>query len=137
MFRYRFGRQAVVGAKSAPARHLRQLVADDPSHHGRHFVVLIVIVGGIEGCPLGTWVGNQRAFHRRGELPRRRAQRLEALPGWAWHPHDAAWEDGFTPLQAFAEREGHSCVPFADRDTTDSGWDGGFRTSGLPGVAVS
>lgn len=37
---------------------------------------------------LGAWVNTQRARHGRGQLPAERAQRLEAVPGWAWSALD-------------------------------------------------
>ena len=36
---------------------------------------------------------------------------LEALPGWVWDLREAAWEDGFSRLLQYVEREGHARVP--------------------------
>jgi helicase associated protein len=36
------------------------------------------------GYKLGNWVGNQRAFYRRGKLNPDQVSRLEVLPEWAW-----------------------------------------------------
>jgi hypothetical protein len=33
---------------------------------------------------LGSWVRHQHRMHRKGKLPRERAQRLEELAYWAW-----------------------------------------------------
>jgi hypothetical protein len=68
---------------------------------------------------LGVWVNGLRQRHRRGSLDEQQAIRLEALPGWTWDPHGAAWEDGFAHLQRFAEREGHARVPHA---TSEDGY---------------
>ena len=59
-----------------------------------------------QGFHLGGWVRNQRS--RRRTLGQERRARLEALPGWVWNMNDAAWEEGFTRLVKFAEREGHT-----------------------------
>lgn len=59
--------------------------------------------------PLGAWVNSQRTT--REALPEDRRQRLEAIPGWVWDAHAAAWEEKFALLLAFATREGHARVP--------------------------
>jgi superfamily II DNA or RNA helicase len=59
---------------------------------------------------LGEWVSDQReAKNKKMDLDRR--QRLEALPGWSWDPFSDQWEDGFSHLEQFADREGHCRVP--------------------------
>jgi superfamily II DNA or RNA helicase len=62
-----------------------------------------------DGYFLGRWVSKQRS--RRAELHPDRVARLEALPAWTWHPHEATWEEGYSLLQRFIEREGHARIP--------------------------
>jgi Helicase associated domain len=69
-----------------------------------------------EGYRLGQWVNVQRA-NKKGLDPSR-WQRLEALSGWDWNPGATQWEEGFSKLKHFSEREGH-CVVTRDHKTED------------------
>jgi len=64
-----------------------------------------------DGFKLGRWVSARRYDDTRGRLDPHRKRRLESLPGWVWNTLDASWEDGFTRLTQFVEREGHARVP--------------------------
>jgi superfamily II DNA or RNA helicase len=66
--------------------------------------------------PLGGWVATQRRAYRRGQLLPNRIERLKAVPGWTWAPHDSAWEDGFAHLQRFVKRMNHAQVPRKHRE---------------------
>ena len=63
------------------------------------------------GFKLGNWVTSQRSSHPKGRLPSDRVERLESLPGWSWDALDAKWDEAFSILARFADRESHSRVP--------------------------
>ena len=60
---------------------------------------------------LGSWVDTQRQSYRARTLADNRKERLGRLPGWTWRPHSSSWEEGFSRLLRFVEREGHARVP--------------------------
>jgi superfamily II DNA or RNA helicase len=57
---------------------------------------------------LGTWVQNQR--NTKEALSAERSQRLDDI-GFVWDPLSEFWDEGFSKLQQFKEREGHCRVP--------------------------
>jgi hypothetical protein len=81
------------------------------------------------GLKLGAWVSRQRQYHRSEKLEPDRAARVEALPDWAWDPHQAAWDEVFAALTAFVEREGDARVPanHAESDYNLGKWAGHQR----------
>jgi len=65
----------------------------------------------VDGYRLGAWVIKQRANHTKGTLDADRAHRLEKLPGWAWDRQADQWEEGFTRLLEYVERNNHARIP--------------------------
>lgn len=55
---------------------------------------------------IGEWAVKQRQAHASGVLPVDRAEQLEKVPEWYWDRGDAAWEDTWSILLAFAEAHG-------------------------------
>ena len=72
-----------------------------------------------DGYKLGDWSGTQRQRYGKGNLSADRIARLEGL-GFDWDLLASAWEEGYSQLQTFKEREGHANV--AQRFETDDGY---------------
>jgi Helicase associated domain/Helicase conserved C-terminal domain len=62
-----------------------------------------------DGYRLGAWINTQRTD--RDKLSPERCRRLEVLDGWSWDVPSDKWENGFSRLKEFSEREGHCRVP--------------------------
>ena len=64
-----------------------------------------------DGYALGKWAARQRRAHRDDKLPKERVKRLASLPDWSFDVRDTWWAEGYSRLQQFVAREGHSRVP--------------------------
>ena len=60
------------------------------------------------GFRLGAWVNRQRTESK--NITTDKKWRLDAI-GFVWDMSDALWEDGFSSLKKYWEREGHCRVP--------------------------
>lgn len=69
-----------------------------------------------DGVSLGTWVVQQRALHKRGELSPDRTTQLENLSGWSWTAGQGTWERRFVALARYAHERGHA-LPGSDAPT--------------------
>jgi superfamily II DNA or RNA helicase len=76
------------------------------------------------GLRLGQWVAVQR--NSREKMSPERVAILEVLPGWSWNPYADNWEEGFTSLLGFVEREGDAGVA---KDHIEDGYNLGRWTS--------
>ncbi|MFD7527433.1 Helicase associated domain protein [Streptomyces sp. NPDC059849] len=62
------------------------------------------------GFPLGTWLADQRKFHKAGRLDAGRVEQLGGL-GMVWSHQDVAFEEGLTAARAWATVHGHLLPP--------------------------
>jgi hypothetical protein len=76
------------------------------------------------GFKLGAWVSKRRS--RKSDLSSLRVRRLDEL-GFIWDPFEADWEEGFSYLKLYKEREGHCRVPQSHKEN-------GFRLGQWVGV---
>ncbi|CDM77196.1 DEAD/DEAH box helicase [Mycobacterium marinum] len=65
----------------------------------------------VDGFKLGQWVVTRRVKHLKDSMDADRARRLNELPGWTWEPFADKWEEGFTHLVKYAERQGNCRIP--------------------------
>ena len=77
------------------------------------------------GYNLGSWVTERRKCKDTMEPEQQR--RLESLPGWSWDVLADKWEEGFSQLKEYSDREGH-CRVLGGYKT-----DKGFRLGGWVG----
>ena len=61
-----------------------------------------------DGFKLGAWVARQR--RNIDSLTPEQIKKLESLEGWSWDPGMDDWEEGFSYLEQYVVREGHSRV---------------------------
>ncbi len=93
-----------------------------------------------DGYRLGTWVSKQRSVYREGKLDIENINRLAALPGWVWDPHDAQWEIRFSEIKNFAVQAGHMSIPMGMRAADGfnlRGWVTAQRTAFSKGKLVA
>lgn len=57
-----------------------------------------------DGFKLGGWAANQRAKFAKNMLEADQVQRLNALIGWSWNPHEDQWDEFY---RRFADHAGH------------------------------
>jgi hypothetical protein len=63
-----------------------------------------------DGENLGQWLNNQRTYKKNGKLDTEKEKRLEEI-GVTWDVLSQQWEDNFTLLLQYKEREGDCNVP--------------------------
>jgi superfamily II DNA or RNA helicase len=68
-----------------------------------------------EEMNLGNWVSVQRAFRNKGKLDHERIEHLDSI-GFCWDPYAEDWENGFSALQKFKDREGHCRAPWGFKE---------------------
>jgi hypothetical protein len=62
-----------------------------------------------DGYRLGAWVAKQRST--KDTMGADHRQRLETLPGWSWDRNSEKWEEGYSHLKMYSDREGHCRLP--------------------------
>ncbi len=70
------------------------------------------LTGAIRDPGIATWLANQRANKRRGELDDRKILKLESVPNWTWLPLDdlPQWQKNFDILKAYVDEYGSAKV---------------------------
>jgi superfamily II DNA or RNA helicase len=85
-------------------RHFAALV----KYHKREGHTLVPVTHAENNLALGSWVRNQRS--NRTVIPAERQQKLRNL-GFTWDVFSNRWDEAFTALKCFKNREGHTLVP--------------------------
>ena len=66
---------------------------------------------GSVNAQLGRWCSMQRTAYKKGTLSQERISKLNLVPDWTWSRMDSYWEQGYSNLLKYIEKEGHSSVP--------------------------
>jgi superfamily II DNA or RNA helicase len=66
-----------------------------------------------DGLRLGQWVGVQRG--KEATISEERHRKLDEL-GFIWDAREAAWEEGFSYLKIYKDRNGHCQVPISHKE---------------------
>ena len=62
-----------------------------------------------DGYSLGKWLTKQRG--RRNLLSRERIEKLEELPKWTWNAIDSLWDENFSELEKYLDKNDNVNVP--------------------------
>jgi hypothetical protein len=68
--------------------------------------------GAIRNTQISTWLANQRAKKRQGELDNQKVMKLESVPNWTWMPLNdlPQWQKNFDVLKAYVDEYGSAKV---------------------------
>ena len=66
------------------------------------------------GYKLGSWVTEQR---KGTNLTTERKVKLESIENWVWNVREYQWEEGYSRLEKFVQKNGHAMVPDNFEDT--------------------
>lgn len=87
----------------------------------------------VQSTENGMWATTQRYRKNRGTLRADRIRKLEAIPGWVWDPHEAAWIEQYAELRALGRMppSNSRLGPWANKQQRTRATLGAVRTAQL------